>query len=241
MNAPLPLPLPLDAAARIATEAPRLREIPYNYTSFSDREIVVRLLGARAWELLDLLRQERRTGRSARMLYEVLGDIWVVQRNPYLEDDLLESRKRRSLLIDALHHRLGEIARRRDPASDAARDALTGGQVLEDLEKLYAGKKGLSNEQQLGLGVVRLLSKGPQDQSALQALNKTLEQIDWKRNQKIICATQNALAAAGKDVKVLAECSKSVSLAPEGAAAPAPPASAASEAAPAGKSKDTKN
>ena len=111
----------------------------------------------------------------------------------------------------------------------------------EDLEKLYAGKKGLSNEQQLGLGVVRLLSKGPQDQSALQALNKTLEQIDWKRNQKIICATQNALAAAGKDVKVLAECSKSVSLAPEGAAAPAPPASAASEAAPAGKSKDTKN
>ena len=26
-------------------DAPRLREIPYNYTSFSDREIVIRLLG----------------------------------------------------------------------------------------------------------------------------------------------------------------------------------------------------
>jgi hypothetical protein len=26
----------------------RLREIPYNYTSFSDREIVIRLLGADA-------------------------------------------------------------------------------------------------------------------------------------------------------------------------------------------------
>ena len=25
------------------------------------------------------------------MLYEVLGDIWVVQRNPYLQDDLLHS------------------------------------------------------------------------------------------------------------------------------------------------------
>ena len=112
---------------------------------------------------------------------------------------------------------------------DAARDALTGGQVLDDLEKLYAGKKGLSNEQQLGLGVVRLLSKGPQDQGALQALNKTLEQIDWNRNRKIICATQNALAAAGKEVKVLAECGKSVSLAPDAAAAPATPASAAAE------------
>jgi FAD/FMN-containing dehydrogenase/Fe-S oxidoreductase len=63
---------------------------------------VLRLLGARAWELLNLLREERRTGRSARMLYEVLGDIWVVQRNPYLEDDLLTSAKRRGLLIDAL-------------------------------------------------------------------------------------------------------------------------------------------
>ena len=62
----------------------RLREIPYNYTSFSDREIVIRLLGAEAWRVLDELRSERRTGRSARMLYEVLGDIWVVQRNPYL-------------------------------------------------------------------------------------------------------------------------------------------------------------
>lgn len=27
----------------------RLREIPYNTTSFSDREIVLRLLGASAW------------------------------------------------------------------------------------------------------------------------------------------------------------------------------------------------
>jgi FAD/FMN-containing dehydrogenase/Fe-S oxidoreductase len=100
----------------------RLREIPYNYTSFSDREIVIRLLGAEGWQLLDELRGERRTGRSARMLYEVLGDVWVVHRNPYLEQDLLDNPRRRALLIDALHHRLGEVDRRRD-ASDAARDA----------------------------------------------------------------------------------------------------------------------
>jgi hypothetical protein len=105
------VPGPADGGRR-----PRLREIPYNYTSFSDREIVMRLLGARAWDLLDQLRSERRTGRSARMLYEVLGDIWVVQRNPYLEDDLLENPKRRQMLIDALHHRLA-----RDRASAAAR------------------------------------------------------------------------------------------------------------------------
>ena len=62
----------------------RLREIPYNYTSFSDREIITRMLGEAGWQLIDELRSERRTGRSARMLYEVLGDLWVVERNPYL-------------------------------------------------------------------------------------------------------------------------------------------------------------
>ena len=125
MNAPL-LIRNLAPDDTPADHAPRLREIPYNYTSFSDREIVQRLLGQRAWELLGLLRSERRTGRSARMLYEVLGDIWVVQRNPYLEDDLLDNPKRRQLLIAALEHRLGEVAQRRTPAADALRDAHVG-------------------------------------------------------------------------------------------------------------------
>jgi FAD/FMN-containing dehydrogenase/Fe-S oxidoreductase len=91
----------------------RLREIPYNYTSFSDREIVLRILGNEAWDIINTLREERRTGRSAQMLYEVLGDIWVVSRNPYLQDDLLGNRKRRAALIGALHHRLNAIDARR--------------------------------------------------------------------------------------------------------------------------------
>jgi FAD/FMN-containing dehydrogenase/Fe-S oxidoreductase len=91
----------------------RIREIPYNYTSFSDREIILRLLGAEGWRLVGELRGERKTGRSARMLFEVLGDIWVVTRNPYLEDDLLANPSRRALLIQALRHRLGEIEKRR--------------------------------------------------------------------------------------------------------------------------------
>jgi hypothetical protein len=90
----------------------RLREIPYNYTSFSDREIVIRLLGEDNWRILESLRDERITGRSARMLFEVLGDIWAVQRNPYLEDDLLDNRKRRQALLSALRHRLKQMDKR---------------------------------------------------------------------------------------------------------------------------------
>ncbi|MDB5842384.1 MAG: (S)-2-hydroxy-acid oxidase, partial [Herminiimonas sp.] len=112
MNAPAQIQALLSDAPTGAVPT-RLREIPYNYTSFSDREIVIRLLGEEAWRMLDTLRGARQTGRSARMLYEVLGDIWVVRRNPYLQDDMLDNPKRRQALIDALNHRLAEVDKRR--------------------------------------------------------------------------------------------------------------------------------
>src|SRR5271167_655275 len=121
----------------------RLREIPYNYTSLADREIVIRLLGDAAWTVLDELRAERRTGRSARMLYEVLGDIWVVDRNPYLQDDLLDNPQRRRQLITAMHHRLHEVEKRRDGV-DEIRDAkvaellLAARQAVRRFEQQFA-------------------------------------------------------------------------------------------------------
>ena len=108
MNAPLPSHI----LSQAPSATPRLREIPYNYTSFSDREIVIRFLGNHCWDILNTLRGERKTGRSARMLFEVLGDIWVVNRNPYLQDDLLENPKRRKAIIDALHHRISAVEER---------------------------------------------------------------------------------------------------------------------------------
>ena len=141
LNLPLPLD-PVEPERAPVPEGPaRLREIPYNYTSFSDREIVVRLLGEPIWRILDELRTERRTGRSARMLYEVLGDIWVVQRNPYLQDDLIDNPKRRRMLIEALQHRLNEVERRRD-ADDLERDRKVG----ELLQAARAAVKSFEND-----------------------------------------------------------------------------------------------
>ena len=89
---------------------------------------------------------------------------------------------------------------------DAVKGALAGGQVLGDLEKLYAREKNLSSERMLGLGVIRLMTKGAEDAQSLETLQKTLQMVDWDKQRNIICATQNALADAGKEVKVLAEC-----------------------------------
>jgi FAD/FMN-containing dehydrogenase/Fe-S oxidoreductase len=138
MNAPLPI-----LQAKLHSPA-RVREIPYNYTSFSDREIVIRLLGEHAWSILENLRSERRTGRSARMLYEVLGDIWVVQRNPYLQDDMLDNPKRRAQLIEALRHRLAEIEKRRLQDLSTATDDVAKERAQQVEVLLEASRKAVT-------------------------------------------------------------------------------------------------
>ncbi len=200
MNAPIDL---TQLAQRSVDEdltahLPRLREIPYNYTSFSDREIVVRLLGARAWELLDLLRGERRTGRSARMLYEVLGDIWVVQRNPYLEDDLLDNPKRRQLLIDALHHRLSEVAQRRTPAADVQRDKHVGellqmaGAAVERFAAHFATVASLRNRSRKVLG--RATAKDNIKFDGLSRVSHVTDATDWRVAYPLVVLTPDTEA-----------------------------------------------
>jgi len=112
----------------------RIREIPYNYTSFSDREIVLRFLGEEGWDLLNRLRGERRTGRSARMLFEVLGDMWVICRNPYIQDDLLESEKRWGSLVHALSHRLDQIEARAEGRAETLALLARARQAVREFE-----------------------------------------------------------------------------------------------------------
>ena len=185
--------------------APRLREIPYNYTSFSDREIVIRLLGARAWDLLNQLRQERRTGRSARMLYEVLGDIWVVQRNPYLQDDLLDNPGRRQMLVDALNHRLGEVEKRRTPDADAPRDALVGElltlarQALKSFDQAIAAMASLRRQTQKALG--RLTAKDNIKFDALSRVSHVTDATDWRVEYPFVVLTPDSEAEMARLVK----------------------------------------
>ncbi|GAB4230181.1 MAG: FAD-binding and (Fe-S)-binding domain-containing protein [Acidobacteriota bacterium] len=71
------------------------REIPYNYTSADDRRIVSLLLGEGAWEILERLRDRRVTGRSARLLMRVIGELFVLERNPFVQESLIGDPGRR--------------------------------------------------------------------------------------------------------------------------------------------------
>ena len=196
MNAPIH-PDHFVSAVGIAPDAPeRVREIPYNYTSFSDREIVIRLLGASAWDTLQLLRGERRTGRSARMLYEVLGDIWVVQRNPYLQDDLLDNPKRRRLLVDALKHRLAEVEKRRTPAQDKERDAMVGGLLLVAWQAVAAFDGGFSEVADLRRRSKRLLGKLTAKDNikfdGLSRVSHVTDATDWRVEYPFVVLTPDS-------------------------------------------------
>jgi hypothetical protein len=205
MNAPTSLNHLLAAAH----EAPRLREIPYNYTSFSDREIVIRLLGERAWALASQLRGERRTGRSARMLYEILGDIWVVQRNPYLQDDLLDNPKRRRQLVDALHHRLGEVQKRRTPQADAERDVLVAelldlaSKAIDDFDAAFTAMAALRRKATAALR--RVTAKDNVKFDALSRVSHVTDATDWRVEYPFVVLTPDTEAEMAELVKTCFE------------------------------------
>ena len=189
MNAPHTI----DHLMSAAGTAPRLREIPYNYTSFSDREIVLRLLGARAWEILDSLRGERHTGRSSRMLYEVLGDIWVVRRNPYLQDDLLDNPRRQRMLVEALNHRLAEVEKRRTPGDDAGRDALVGELLVAARRVVGAFDRSFGKVAELRRRTAKVLGKHTHKDNikfdGLSRVSHVTDATDWRVEFPLVVLT----------------------------------------------------
>ncbi len=186
------------------TPKQRIREIPYNYTSFSDREIVIRFLGEDNWRLIEELRGTRRTGRSARMLFEVLGDMWVVTRNPYLMDDILESDSRRQALNDALKHRLDQFETRlnqNDQAAQllhAARDAVKG--FIGDLENI----RKLRHEVRRGLaGITR---RDNIDFGGLARVSHSTDATDWRVELPFVVISPDKEEEVAKIVRAVIDC-----------------------------------
>ena len=71
------------------------REIPYNFTSADDKLIINLLFGPKVWEDLEELLSQRITGRSARLVMRFMGDLFILRRNPFLFQELIDSPRRR--------------------------------------------------------------------------------------------------------------------------------------------------
>ncbi len=75
------------------------REIPYNFTSADDKLIINLLFGSEVWEDLEELRSQRITGRSSRLIMRLMGDLFILRRNPFLFQELIDSPLRRRKFI----------------------------------------------------------------------------------------------------------------------------------------------
>jgi hypothetical protein len=156
----------------------RIREIPYNYTSYSDREIIVRFLGEECWQIVERLRSSRRTGRSARMLFEVLGDMWIIKRNPFVKDDLLNNRKRRESLINALKHRLKQVELRADGNTDALTLHANCMRAITAFEDDLLSQIALRQKTVRALG--KITSSNNIDFSGLARIAHSTDATDWR-------------------------------------------------------------
>ena len=91
---------------------------------------------------------------------------------------------------------------------DAVKTALSGGQALLDIEAAAAKAKVESPERYLAIGALRLLVKGKDDPSTVAAFEKALDMVQWNSKLKSVCAAQAGMAASGKNVGMLSDCSR---------------------------------
>ena len=165
----------------------RIREIPYNYTSFSDREIVIRFLGEEMWNVLNRLRDKRKTGRSARMLFDVLGDMWVISRNPFIQDDLLANPDRWKSLANTLHERLDQITSRAQGNADALELADRGRDAVRDFEACLTNVKTLRNKAKRRLG--RVTAKDNIHFDGMMRVSHVTDASDWRVEYPLVVIT----------------------------------------------------
>ena len=182
----------------------RIREIPYNYTSFSDREIVIRYLGEENWQLIEQLRGTRRTGRSARMLFEVLGDMWVVERNPYLQDDLINNVERRTALIEALNHRLRQFEQRLNNNPDAERLLRAAQDAVDRFSNCFGERAQLRHR------VTRVLGKVTRrdniDFSGLARVSHATDATDWRVEMPFVVISPDREEEVADIVRACIDC-----------------------------------
>jgi FAD/FMN-containing dehydrogenase/Fe-S oxidoreductase len=139
------------------------------------------------------------------MLYEVLGDIWVVQRNPYLQDDLLDNPKRRVLLVQALLHRLTEIEKRRSPDLEPQRDALVvkllqaASQAVQAFDASFVETATLRRQAQKVLA--KLTAKDNIKFDGLSRVSHVTDATDWRVEYPFVVLTPDTEAEMAGLVK----------------------------------------
>jgi FAD/FMN-containing dehydrogenase/Fe-S oxidoreductase len=123
-----------------------IRKIPYNYTSADDSQVVRLLIGDAGFIRLQKSRLLEQGGPALRPLMRFFGDMFMLQRNPFIRNDLIVSHRRRQRFFKAVRLDLDMLLR-------AAVDHLDWMPVMEDcrrcLDATEAGIRRIRDGQRL--------------------------------------------------------------------------------------------
>lgn len=154
------------------------RKIPYNYTSADDDQIIEHLFGSDFLGEINALETRKGKGRSFRLLHRFMGDLFIIQRNPFLFQELVEHPLQRKRLFSEFENDLQTIEEHADHKAVI--------NILETcksaLNSLCGQIKSISSEQQRTLRVL-----GPvigKDNIYFDPFNITAhvtDATDWRR------------------------------------------------------------
>jgi FAD/FMN-containing dehydrogenase/Fe-S oxidoreductase len=112
------------------------------------------------------------------MLFEVLGDLWVVDRNPYNQDDLLASSKRLEALIHAMQHRLDQVVERAAGNADALQLAAAARAAVARFAEWFPQTRALRKRIRQTLGAIT--RRDNIDFSGLARVSHATDATDWR-------------------------------------------------------------
>ncbi len=154
------------------------REIPFNYTSADDWQVVSFLLGTEIALILEELRDRRVTGRSARLLMRFFGEILIYRRNPYLFQELVSSAGRRKRMFENAEKHLGIIEQNIGDEARVHKVLVASRQLLDDFRNDVEKVPGLRRRMKRELGAVTGVSNVLFDPFTL--VSHATDATDWR-------------------------------------------------------------
>ncbi|MEW6260241.1 MAG: DUF3683 domain-containing protein [Thermodesulfobacteriota bacterium] len=87
------------------------RDIPFNYTSADDAQIVRFLMGEDVWYAVEKLYFRKVSGRLIRLMLRFIGDLFVIHRNPYVFQRILDGSAQRNRFFQAVRQDIDTFER----------------------------------------------------------------------------------------------------------------------------------
>ncbi|MDT9546287.1 MAG: DUF3683 domain-containing protein [Chlorobium sp.] len=179
------------------------REIPFNYTSAADRQVIAFLLGKDILGMLEELREVRVTGRSARLLMSIIGEILIHRRNPYLFQELVDSAARRRRLFERAMSDLDIIADSANGETRVIKIVEAVGDQLERFRKVVAKTPELRRRMRRELGAIVGVKNVLFDPFSLVA--HATDATDWRLHLPVAVVTPDSEAQVAPLVTAIAD------------------------------------